>query len=211
MQFKSKKAMIYDLDNTLYPVHAIGEELFAPLFQLIQQYGDTHLEMGHIKKDIMRKPFQEVAEKYNFNDQLKVRGLELLNKLTYDKKIDTFEDYPAILEIPGERYLVTTGFTNMQNSKINLLGVKKDFTKTYVVDPTKSDSTKKDIFEQIMIENKLQPDEMMVIGDDPDSEIKAAEALGIETVLYHKLELAENPHADHIIKDFRELVSILIT
>lgn len=210
MEIKLKKAMIYDLDNTLYPVSAIGEDLFSPLFQLIEQSGEYNGQMDDIKKDVMRKPFQEVADKYDFSEQLKAQGMDILKDLSYDKEIKVFEDYPAILELPGDRYLVTTGFTKMQNSKIKQMGLEKDFKQLYVVDPATSDLTKKDIFKKIMEENKLQKDEMMVIGDDPDSEIKAAEDLGIETVLYNKLELTDHPHADHIIKDFRELVTILV-
>jgi putative hydrolase of the HAD superfamily len=37
-----KKAIIFDLDNTVYPVHSIGEELFAPLFALIMKMESMH-------------------------------------------------------------------------------------------------------------------------------------------------------------------------
>ena len=209
MEIQLKKAMVYDLDNTLYPVNSIGHELFAPLFQLIEDSGNHQDQMEEIKKDIMRKPFQEVAHHYGFDDQLKSEGLEMLKDLTYEKNIEMFDDYYAILELPGDRFLVTTGFKNMQDSKIKQMGIEQDFKEIYVVDPSISDLSKKDIFSKIMEENRLAPSEMMVIGDDPDSEIKAAEELGIETVLYNKLKLTDHPHADHIINDFRELVVIL--
>jgi FMN phosphatase YigB (HAD superfamily) len=31
-----KKYIILDLDNTIYPVHDIGDELFKPLFELLE-------------------------------------------------------------------------------------------------------------------------------------------------------------------------------
>jgi len=209
MKINIKKAMIYDLDNTLFPVSDIGHELFEPLFQRIEKSEKHSESMNKIKKDLMRKPYQEVAEIYGFDEKLQQDGDRILKDLTYEKEIKVFEDYPAILELPGERYLVTTGYTKMQNSKIKNMGITKDFKDLIVVDPSESNLTKKDIFTKIMNENNYQPSDMMVIGDDPDSEIKAAEDLGIETVLYNKLELTEKPHADHIIKDFRELASIL--
>jgi len=227
MKFNMKKAMIYDLDNTLYAVSDIGHELFAPLFDRIERSDNYSEDMDKIKKDLMRKPYQEVAEIYGFDEELKRDGDDILKELTYEKEIQVFEDYPAlkeltyekeiqvfedypaILELPGDRYLVTTGYTNMQNSKIRNMGISNDFKDLIVVDPSISDLTKMDVFSKIMKENGYQPSEMMVIGDDPDSEIKAAAELGIETVLYHKLELTDHPHADYIIKDFRELASIL--
>ena len=36
----TKKALILDLDNTIYPVSAIGEKLFGKLFHLIIESGD---------------------------------------------------------------------------------------------------------------------------------------------------------------------------
>jgi len=210
MEIKLKKAMIYDMDNTLFPVSDIGHELFSPLFERIEESGRYSDRMEDIKKDLMRKPYQEVAEKYEFDEQLKKDGDDILKDLTYDKKINLFDDYPAILELPGDRYLVTTGYKNMQNSKIRNMGISQDFKDTIVVDPSISHLTKKDVFNEIMRKNGYHASEVMVIGDDPDSEIKAAQELGIETVLYNKLELTDHPSADHIIKDFRELAAIIM-
>lgn len=210
MEIKLKKAMIYDMDNTLFPVSDIGHELFRPLFERIEESGKHTDQMDNIKKDLMRKPYQEVAEIYEFDDELKKDGDNILTELTYDKEIKLFDDYPAILELPGDRYLVTTGYKKMQNSKIHNMGISQDFKDTIVVDPSISDLTKKDIFDEIMRKNGYKASEVMVIGDDPDSEIKAAQDLGIETVLYNKLELTDHPSGDHIIKDFRELAAILM-
>jgi len=210
MDIRLKKAMIYDMDNTLFPVSDIGHELFEPLFAKIEESGKYTGQLAKIKKDLMRKPYQEVAKTYEFDEELRREGHNILTDLTYDKEIKLFEDYPAILELPGDRYLVTTGYEKMQNSKIHNMGISKDFKDIIVVDPSISDLTKKDIFNQVMDKNGYSPSDMMVIGDDPDSEIKAAQELGIETVLYNKLELTDHPTADHIIKDFRELASILI-
>lgn len=210
MDKRIKKALIYDMDNTLFPVSDIGPELFRPLFDRIEASDSYSEQMDNIKKDLMRKPFQEVAKTYDFDNQLIHDGDKILSELTYEKEIKLFEDYPAILELPGERFLVTTGYKKMQQSKINSMGVSKDFKDIIVVDPSISNLTKKDIFAQIMSKNGYLPNDILVIGDDPDSEIKAAKELGIETVLYNKLELTDQPYADFIIKDFRELAPILL-
>jgi putative hydrolase of the HAD superfamily len=41
-----KKAIIFDLDNTVYAVRTIGEELFASLFELITQDGKSYTGHG---------------------------------------------------------------------------------------------------------------------------------------------------------------------
>jgi putative hydrolase of the HAD superfamily len=104
-----KKAIIYDLDNTLYSVRTIGTELFAPLFEIISD-GGFRDEIDKIKVDLMSKPFQVVAEKYRFGEALKQSCVDLLRQLTFQGKIETYEDYGEIKSITADRFLVTTGF-----------------------------------------------------------------------------------------------------
>lgn len=200
-----KKAIIYDLDNTIYSVPTIGEQLFAPLFKLITESGEHHNNLDRIKDDIMRKPFQVVAAVHQFSDELTQKGVSLLKELTYTGEIIPFDDYLEIKHIPGERYLVTTGFLNLQFSKISGMGIEQDFSEIHVVDPTTSEKTKKDVFADIMERHQYKPAEVLVVGDDPESEIRAAQELGIDTVLYDKYKRYPNPSADYTISDFKEL------
>ncbi|MBT0811616.1 HAD family hydrolase [Litoribacter ruber] len=210
MDFHFKKAMIYDLDNTLYPVKAIGDKLFAPVLEVIAQDEKQQANMDGIRKDIMRIPFQDMAKKYDFGPALTQKGEEILQETTYNEKIPLHEDYPAILEMPGHRFLVTTGFYNMQKSKIDLMELEKDFQACYIIDPMKSDQTKKEIFLQIIKDGNFELKDVMVIGDDPESEIAAGNEIGVETVLYDKHDQYQTHPANHKIRDFRELVTILI-
>jgi len=210
MEFHIKKAMIYDLDNTLYPVESIGDQLFEPVVNLIENHGGYEGHIDEIKKDLMRIPFQKVAQKYNFSPELEEKCKTMLQDISYEGEIEFFEDYPAILELPGLRFLVTTGFYKMQQSKVTQLGLEKDFKAVHIIDPETTEKTKKDIFLEILNKENLVAKDVMVIGDDPESEITAGKALGIETVLYDKYDRYDSHPADHKIKDFRELVTILI-
>ena len=180
------KAIILDLDNTIYPVSAIGYQLFPPLFQLIKNNIKEEGQMPLIEKDIMRKPFQWVAATYGFSDQVTTACLHLLTNLTYDQPINSFPDYALLKQIPCTKFLVTMGFTKMQNSKVAALKIGADFEKIYIIDPASSSLTKKDIFRQIMVQYELAASEVMVIGDDPNAEIKAGQELGLSTFLYDR-------------------------
>ena len=59
-----KKAIIFDLDNTLYAVDSIGDKLFSALFKLFEDDGSLNIELKNIKRNIMQKPFQTVAAKF---------------------------------------------------------------------------------------------------------------------------------------------------
>jgi putative hydrolase of the HAD superfamily len=204
-----KKAFIYDLDNTIYAVASIGEELFATLFKLIQESGAYAGSFDKIKDEIMRRPFQVVARKYHFSEELTQQGTRLLQDLSYEGDIQPFPDYPEIRDIPGDRFLVTTGFRKLQASKIRGMGIEPDFKEVRVVDPNTSEKTKKDIFAEIIAKHGYHPAEVLVIGDDPESEIKAARELGIDTVLYDKENRHPNAIANYRISSFKELGSLL--
>lgn len=200
-----KKAIIIDLDNTIYLVSSIGDRLFKSLFQLITESGDYKGDFNLLKVEIMRTPFQKVADAFNFGASLKAEGIKLLENTSYDDTMETVESYDYIRKLPCKKFLVTTGFTKMQNSKIKQLDLEKDFDKIFVIDPSLTTLTKKDIFEKILIDYDFKTEEVLVVGDDINSEIKAAQELGIESVVYDfNLEHTENKELN-IITDFREI------
>lgn len=201
-----KKAIIYDLDNTIYPVSSIGDKLFGPLFDLIATSGQHNESMTDIRKAIMRTPFRLVAQRHNFSDELTQKAIALQETIDFQDKIDTFEDYPEIKNIPGERFLVTTGFKTMQLSKIRQMGIGADFKEIHVVNPV--ETSKKEVFADILNRYNYKPEEILVVGDDPESEIAAAKALGIPTVLYDKTDMFSDKEADYRIKHYSELNAI---
>ena len=200
------KAIIFDLDNTIFPVSAIGEKLFGPVFNLIAESGQHNDSLDAIKYAIMRTPFRIVAARNNFSEALTNKCIELQDTLTYNEPIDTFEDYPEIRNIPAERFLVTTGFRKMQLSKIQQLGIEADFKEVHVVNPVVT--TKKEVFAGILSRYGYAPKEVLVVGDDPESEIAAAKALGIPTVLYDKFDNFSAAEANYKIAHFKDLKDI---
>jgi len=187
-----KRALILDLDNTIYPVSSIADNLFGRLFALIDGESANLDEsaVNNAKDELTRKPFQWVADKYHFSPELKTKGVQLLKDMSYDLPMQPFEEYSHLKSAPHQKFLVTTGFPKLQWSKIKQLGIEGDFLEIHVVDPDVSDKTKKDVFADIIRRYDYKIEEVLVIGDDPDSEIKAAFELGIEAFLY-------DPHNKH--------------
>jgi putative hydrolase of the HAD superfamily len=204
-----KKAIIFDLDNTVYPVHSIGEDLFAPLFTLIKEDGNHAGDLDKIKDAIMRKPFQLVAREYDFSDELTAKGIALLKDIEYTGKIEPFEDYRFVKDLIADKYLVTTGFSKLQQSKVDGMKIRNDFKEIHIVDPSISDRTKKDVFTDIIERHGYDSSEVLVVGDDPHSEIKAAQDLGIDAILYDKSDLYEGLAAVSRIESFKELINFL--
>ena len=182
-----KQALILDLDNTIYPVASIGENLFRSLFALISSSGEFEGPFEAVRREIMRKPYQKVAAEFRFSEALTQEGFKLLQHLAYEQEMSPFADYAEVQQLPQRKFLVTTGFTVMQQSKIQQLGIAPDFEEIHIVDPAQSARTKKDIFLDIIDRHGFSTADLLVVGDDPGSEIQAAIALGIDWVLYDTL------------------------
>ena len=204
-----KKAIIFDLDNTIYSVHSIGEILFADLFELIKQDGNHEQEFEEIRKDIMRRPFQWVAKRFGFSEELTDKGIEHLKEITYRDKIEPFDDYAFTKTIQADKFLVTTDFLKLQQSKIEGMQIMNNFNEIHIIDPLESSHTKKDVFADIMQRHGYTTEEVLVVGDDLHSEIKAAQELGIDVVLYDKLHLHDDVYSINKISDFKRLMPFL--
>jgi len=209
LKIMTKKALILDLDNTLYSVQSIGDELFKPLFELIEKTGEFSGDMNQIKADIMRKPFQLVAEDYQFSEDLIRQSTELLQDLTVEGKIEPFEDYAELKKLPIDKFLVTTGFMKLQQSKVQGMNLDDDFKEIHIVDPATSKLSKKDVFIGIIKRYEYELEEVLVIGDDPDSEIEAGIVLGTPVLLYDKLNRVDDAGTTEKIRDFRQLADYL--
>jgi putative hydrolase of the HAD superfamily len=207
-----KRAIILDLDNTIYPVSSIADHLFEKLFALLDEnsgkinYGD----LAAAKDDLTRRHFHLVADKFNFNPELKALGINLLSNMEYDLPMQPFEDYRHIQGANIQKFLVTTGFTKLQWSKIKMMEIEADFAEIHIVDPEKSNQTKKDVFADILKRYNYAAEDVLVIGDDPESEIKAATELGIDTFLFDP----ELKHKDAVVTyraiDLRDALNYVV-
>lgn len=197
-----KTALIFDLDNTIYPVNSIADKLFSGLFGVLDRDADTINTdqpdtVGHIKEEMTRRPFQYIADKYSLNADIREAMEEELRNMTYDLPMQPFEDYHRLKRIPLDKFLVTTGYPKLQYSKIRQLDIENDFKEIIIVDPDKSSQTKKDVFAGIMEKHGYRPEHLLVIGDDPASEIRAALELGIDAFLFDPNNIYAKEPATH--------------
>lgn len=206
-----KRALILDLDNTIYPVSSIADHLFEHLFKLIDQHlqpGDREMATK-AKLALTRRPYQHVADEFGFSSELKSKGMELLNNIMLDIPMQVYPEYDAINAINIDKFLVTTGFTKLQMSKVEMLNIRADFKNIYVVDPAICGQTKKDVFANIINENGYTISDVLVVGDDPLSEIKAAIELGIDTFLFDPEDRYPQANVTYRGRDYQQLTAIV--
>lgn len=189
-----KKAIFFDLDNTIYDVRSVADEMLSSLYALIEKNGEYEGDFEEIKDDITRKPLQTIAKENGFSERLLNECIDHLKDLEYLGEMRPFEDFETVKELETAKFLVTSGFTKMQMSKVRAMKLDNLFKEIIVADFLSSDKSKKDIFSEIIGKYNYRPSEILVVGDDLHSEIQAAKDLGVDYVLldkrgiYHDLE-----------------------
>jgi putative hydrolase of the HAD superfamily len=179
------KAMIFDLDCCLAAANEVGDQLFEPAFQAIREANRGSVPESKLASafaDCWRFPFDAVAEKYGFSPEMRAAGFKVLSKMEVREPMRGYGDLDALGELPVKLFLVTSGFRRLQESKVKVLGIGHLFAGIHIdaIDEP-SPKGKLQLFEEILGAHRLKAEEVIVIGDNPDSEIAAGNRLGMLT------------------------------
>ncbi|GAA4208275.1 hypothetical protein GCM10022289_31880 [Pedobacter jeongneungensis] len=178
-----KSIFFIDLDNTIYFTKPNEEQLMGELYRFLESLdlGISDEDFQLAKQDMLRTPFLKVAKKYGFREEVMPEVLSYLENREVSKPLKPSDDYHYIKNLKGRKFIVTAGFQKQQVSKVRMLGIADDFEEVRVVDV--SVNNKKDVFEELIDQHNLNVNDILIIGDDADSEIRYGLELGISTFL----------------------------
>jgi FMN phosphatase YigB (HAD superfamily) len=208
-----KKAIIFDLDNCLAPATAVGDELFEPAFDAIRKANRgalcEHL-LQQAFKDIWRHPLDWVARHYGFSNEMSTAAWSIFSKIEVSRPMRGYEDLDVLGELPVQRFLVTSGFRRLQESKVKALGLHRQFSAIFIdaIDE-QGRLGKLGLFQSILEKFHLRPADVLIVGDNPISEIEAGNQLGIETVQTLRPGVPRACNARFYIQSLAELKKIL--
>jgi len=121
-----------------------------------------------------------------------------------------YGDLAVLAEIRAKLFLVTSGFRRLQESKVKALGIAHLFTEVHIDAIDESHPKGKlQAFEAIMKTHQLGPREVLVVGDNPESEIAAGNTLGMATIQTLRPGVLSSPAATHHIRTLGELKRFL--
>ncbi len=207
------KAIIFDLDSCLSAADEPGQQLYAPAFEAItraSQGSHSPAVLQNAFADMWRLPFDVVAKNYAFTPSMKSAGWECMSGLEVTAPMKGYGDLHVLAELPTLRFLVTSGFRCLQESKIRALGVAPWFTAIHLDAIDQSGYRgKQAIFEDILRDHRLQPDHVLIVGDNHESEIAIGARLGIRTVQTLRPPVPRSTAATHHIQTLHELKSLL--
>src|SRR4051812_48267731 len=118
------KALIFDLDNCLAAANEIGEDLYKPAFEAIRRANRGRLSSEALERafaEMWRHPFDWVAARHNFSELMLAAGWLVFVGMEVSHPMHGYGDLDILAELPAQRFLVTSGFRRLQESKIRAL------------------------------------------------------------------------------------------
>lgn len=207
------RALIFDLDNCLASAREIGADLVAPVFAAIRQANHGVVATEVLERafdDVWRLPFDVVAARYRFSAEMRDAGWNAFRALEMTSPMHGYGDLNVLAELPVARFLVTSGFSRLQKSKIAALGLADLFTAIHVDAIDEPDRLgKQAIFARILDAHGLSPAQVLVVGDSAESEIAAGNALGIRTVQTLRPGVPRAANATFHVPSLAELADLL--
>ncbi len=204
------QAIIYDLDHTLFDPGSIDKQIFESAFEWLESAGMfSSEEMTMIRKDFFSISLNAFIDKH-LTDTTREAFVTKLKNLPLLPKLATYRDGHVVTGINVTNYLVTSGLTEFQNQKIDALGIRDWFAEIFIDDPLRLTwQDKEEIMKCIIETYGYQPSELLIVGDNPHSEIKAGNNLGIQTIQILREGIIKSNLADQCIQTLAALPKII--
>lgn len=161
-------------------------------------------------RDCWRHPLDWVAEQHGFSDEMREAGCKAGAQIEVTGAMRGYPDMQVLLELNARRFLVTSGFRRLQGSKVRALAFGDWFEAVYVdaIDEP-GRIGKEGIFREILDHWHFSPKEVLVVGDNPNSEIAAGNRLGIPTVQTLRPGVPKGTNATYYVHGLEELQRLL--
>jgi FMN phosphatase YigB (HAD superfamily) len=207
------KAAIFELDNCLAAATEVGESLFAPAFDAIRRANHGTVSEESLREafaDCWLHPLDWVATKNGFSETMLAAGWKVLVAAEVKASMYGYGDLAILAELPVRRFLVTSGFRRLQESKVKALGLEQVFTAIHVDAIDEPDRQGKlGLLQKILDTYHFRPADVLVVGDSPESEIDAGNRLGTRTVQILREGVPRGDNATcyiHSLVELRELL-----
>jgi putative hydrolase of the HAD superfamily len=203
------RAVIFDLDNCLSAASEHGADLFAPVFAAVRQANQGTLTDAALERafdDCWHESFDVVAQRHGFSEEMLRAGSQAYAALEVREPMTGYDDLNILAELPAPLFLVTTGFRRLQASKIRALGINHLFSETHIDALDEAGRRgKRLIFESILERHGFKADEVLVVGDNADSEIEAGRQLGMPTVQILRPGVSRSANAAQHVRGLAEI------
>jgi putative hydrolase of the HAD superfamily len=241
MKGKKYTHIFFDLDNTLWD---FDRNSFHALHIAFSHFSlDVQgCEYGHFF-EVYSKHNQKLWEEYRQKKVVKNELKKLRFQKTFaDLKINSIDpeefDEFYLAEMPRQKhlfegaiellnylklkgyklYIITNGFREVQQKKLEMTGLKRFFTKVYISEDVKAPKPSGKIFEFALKSSNASKKGSLMIGDDPETDVAGALNFGIDAVYLMRnvnsvnrsnLEWIKKRNQVYLINNLNELKNIV--
>jgi putative hydrolase of the HAD superfamily len=143
---------------------------------------------------------------------MRAAGWEAFRRVEVTRPMRGYGDLDLLPELGDARFLVTSGFRRLQESKVRALGIASHFTAIVVDAVDEPDRLGKErIFTDLITRFRLNPEDVLVVGDNVESELAAARRLGIRSVQTLRPGVIAAQDVTAHVRDLRDLRAWLLT
>ena len=226
--------LFFDLDHTLWDFETNSrltlETLYASLsleqrgIDDFDRFHKCYLEHNEKMWDRYRKGFIKVDElrwkrfwltllDFKIGDeklarQMAVEFLDLLPTRTA-----LFPDTLTVLDYLKDKgytmHLITNGFEKTQHSKLEYSGIASYFVEVITSEGSNSLKPHKEIFDYALLKAKTIATDSIMIGDDPEVDIKGAKNAGLDQIYVNHINKKIDFTPTYTVYNLKELMGIL--
>lgn len=226
--------LFFDLDHTLWDFETNSrltlETLYASLsleergIDDFDRFHKCYLEHNEKMWDRYRKGFIKVDElrwkrfwltllDFKIGDEKLARqmAVEFLDLLPTRTALfpDTFTVLDYLKDKGYTMHLITNGFEKTQHSKLEYSGIASYFVEVITSEGSNSLKPHKEIFDYALLKAKTNATDSIMIGDDPEVDIKGAKNAGLDQIYVNHINKKIDFTPTYTVYNLKELMGIL--
>jgi FMN phosphatase YigB (HAD superfamily) len=211
------RGLIIDLDNCVFDTKSMGMDVIAPVLAVLEEAGSVNFfkkeVLSQVKEDLWNFSFEDIVAKYGIPDSIAGKMRLAYCNLEAPPWSKCYGDVGLLSDIKLEKILVTSGYSKLQCSKIVVTGIEDLFDEIIIEsnDDPLNRKGKLRIFQEVMEKYCWSCREVMVIGDNAFSELKAGKELGMITVQTLRPHVYSAEGFDHYVSGLDEIIELLKT
>ncbi|MBK3518068.1 YjjG family noncanonical pyrimidine nucleotidase [Carboxylicivirga marina] len=229
---KKYKHLFFDLDHTLWDFEANSEATLREMFEsynlsrFFADYEDFHAKYephnlhlwAQYRKNRVTKKVLNVQRFYLPFAEVGFDDFSIAQKFAKDyldisgTKTILFPNTIEVLRQLQERYqlhIITNGFKEVQNQKLQNSGLRPFFTNIYISELIGVQKPHAYFFDYAIKSSHASRKESLVIGDSLEADIKGAKKAGIDQVFFNSKKQSHDEDITFVINELRELLEFL--
>jgi putative hydrolase of the HAD superfamily len=189
-------------------------ERFLEVYEMYNEHLWSEYRRGKVKKDHMRSERLVLTfREFGIDDPEIVRKTNELYLQTAPKKTNLFPGvHETLSNLTGKfrLYILTNGFAEVQLQKINSCSLHQYFLKIFMAEMVGYQKPDRRFFDYAIRSVHAHKNECLIIGDDPEADIRGGVNAGIDQVFFNTGNKQCKIKPTYEIRTFTELAEILL-